>query len=296
MSSPQSNIPLTAEVRKKWDDWLLVTRDRCHLHFEFVGATLEDHLAACLNSADYSAERIADDIGFVPKRILEVGCSTGFNCIALATRFPQAEVVGIEPDEEAVQIARSMVAAAGMNKVEFQVGYGECLSFPDEQFDFIVCHTVIEHVKNVEQVVSEMARVLAPGGSLHLEAPNYVWPYEPHLGIWCIPLLGKGMARFMARVQLKSEHVGYLGHLQFVTPGRLERAFRAHGLTWQNRARQKIERILGGDASQVKAYQRMASLLHILAQLGLRQALVRFILFSGLYPSVLYTARKAPVA
>ena len=36
---------------------------------------------------------------------------------------------------------------------------GENLPFKDEQFDLIICHTVIEHVSNVEIVLSEMNRV-----------------------------------------------------------------------------------------------------------------------------------------
>ena len=89
-----------------------------------------------------------------------------------------------------------MLLNLNLNRIFFINGVGEKLPFKDEQFDLIICHTVIEHVKDVELVLSEMKRVLTAEGKIHLEAPNYNWPYEPHLSVWCIPRLGKNLLSF----------------------------------------------------------------------------------------------------
>lgn len=285
-------IPVNADVQCHWDTWLQVTKKRCHLNFELEGGSVKNHIDFCLQSATATAQRVANDIDLVPRKILEVGCSTGFNCIALSRVFPDAEIHGIEPDEEAVSVGNTMVAVAGIKDVHFQSGIGEHLPWGDAEFDLIVCHTVIEHVKDVERVIEEMSRVLAPNGVIHLDAPNYVWPYEGHLSIWCIPLLGKKLAKAAAVLQGKSQKADYLDHLQFVTPPRLEAAFRRNGMVWDNRVRTKLDRALGGDATQIKAYKRLAGALRFLAKAGLSKLLVGFIMWTHLYPSVLYTIRK----
>lgn len=286
------SIPLNEDVRSSWETWLGVTKDRCHLHFKLEGGSLETHLAACLDSAMATALRVKGDIGAWPTKILELGCSTGFNCIALARLFPQAEVYGIEPDGEAVSVARSMAAAAQIDNAYFLQGVGEELPFRAEEFDLIICLTVIEHVNDVQRVIAELARVLAPCGLVRLEAPNYIWPHEPHLDIWCIPLLGKKFVRLMAVLQGKATHLGYLDHIKFVTPGLLESAFRKNGLSWDNLVKAKLEQLLAGDVGQIVAHKRIANLLRLAARIGLDKSLVGLVLQSKLYPSVLYRARK----
>lgn len=67
------------------------------------------------------------------------------------------------------------------------------LPFPDASFDAVLCTEVIEHTADPRTAVSELCRVLAPGGDLVLTVPNRVWkpavlvanriglrPYEGH--------------------------------------------------------------------------------------------------------------------
>lgn len=271
-----------------------VTRDRCHIHYRLEGNNLNAHIQVCMASAKEAARRIAEDVpSGMPARILEVGCSVGFNCFALSRQYPAATVVGIEPDAEAVMVAHAMARDAERNVV-FVVATGERLPFPDCAFDLIVCHTVIEHVRSPRDVVSEMARVLSPGGRIHLEAPNYLWPREPHLGIWCVPRLGKRAMRLLARVQGQSRLVSYLDHLQLVTPRRLERLFRRHGLVWENRVRRKFDTVAGGDLGIVKTYRTLARWLVAMEHLGLAGPLVDTAVALGIYPSMSYTLARAP--
>lgn len=287
------DIPLNPNVEQAWHTWLQVTRARCHLHYELEGSGLRSHVGACLRSATSQMVRISSGLARPPRKILEIGCSTGFNCIALSQLFPTAEIYGIEPDGEAVLVANSMAMAADIGNIHFHEGVGEDLPFEKPEFDLIICLTVIEHVEDVEAVIAEICRVLTPGGIVRLEAPNYVWPYEPHLGIWCIPLLGKTFAKLMAVLQGKGSLLRYLDHLKFVTPGKLEAAFKKCDLDWHNEVETKLRTTLAGNADQVVAYKRAAAVLNALAQFGAGDLLVRLIMWSKLYPSVLYTIRKS---
>lgn len=293
MHDHELRIPLNADVQQAWDAWLQVTRERCHLHFELEGGNLESHMSVAMSSAMATARRIADDIQRRPKKILEVGSSVGFNCIALSRLFPESEIHGIEPDAEAIAVACSMAAAGKVRNVHFRQGVCEKLPYGEREFDLIVCLTVIEHVRDVDRCIAEMARVLSSEGTIRLEAPNYAWPYEPHLGIWCIPKFGKQFAKLMAVLQGRKKELAYLDHLQFVTPGKLESQFSINALVWENLVKSKLEMVLRGDASQVVAYRRMGMLAKILARVGLGRLVIRIIMRLKLYPSVLYRLRKA---
>ncbi|NKD86128.1 class I SAM-dependent methyltransferase [Haematospirillum jordaniae] len=280
-------------ARQAWMEFLGNKDNRGHSERELTGSDIDCHVDACWQSALATVERISQDFhGNEPNCILEVGASTGLNCFALRKRWPQSRVIGIEPEYVAVRAAQMMAQALQEPVPEFILGYGESLPLPDASVDLIVCHTVIEHVQDVEAVVAEMSRVLSPQGVLHLEAPNYVWPYEPHLGIWCLPVLGKAGVKLAAVLQGKKQQIGFLEHLQFVTPSRLEAAFRRHGLTWDNRVREKILRTLNGDSSHVMAYRHAAAVLRLLSRIGMGRLLVSSILWLGLYPSLLYSCRR----
>lgn len=277
---------------KKWQKWVDITRSRCHLNFELAGGTIESHMSVCRDSARATAGRIRTDLPGSPSAILEIGSSVGFNCLALAERFPEARVVGIEPDHEAVSLGTAMAADLAIGNVNFVQAVGERLPFPEESFDWIICHTVIEHVRDVEACIREIARVLRPGGSLHLEAPNYIWPYEPHLGIVMPPLCPKPLMRVLARTQGKGAHVGYTEHLQLVHPEWIERCFATHELNWTNRVESKLRQVSSGQQEQVLSYKWAAKTLSLLNHIGLAPLVVGILLKTRLYPSLLYTVHK----
>ena len=285
-------------VREAWGKWLALTRDRCHLHYRLEGQDLTEHIDVCLASARDTAERIARDVQGIapqPQRVLEIGCSVGFNCLALALQYPGVTLVGLEPDAEAVAVGSAM-ARPDAGRITFVVATGEGLPFRDGAFDLIVCHTVIEHVADVAAVIAEMVRVLSPRGAIHLEAPNYLWPREPHLEVWCVPCLGKSAIRLLARLQGKGRLVAYLDHLQLVTPRRLERLFRRHRLVWENRARTKLRMIAAGQTGMIKAYRTLGSVLKIMKGLGVAPLIIEAAIALGVYPSVLYTVGRAPAS
>jgi ubiquinone/menaquinone biosynthesis C-methylase UbiE len=116
-----------------------------------------------------------EDVAPVPRRILDLGTGTGVVAIALAERYPDAEVVGIDISTGMIDEARRKVSPELGNRVAFEVGDAAALAFPDNAFDLVV-------LSNMIPFVDELARVVAPGGTLVLsssrggETPIYVPP------------------------------------------------------------------------------------------------------------------------
>ena len=73
-------------------------------------------------------------------------------------------VVGLDPNPGVEKIARPRINAAPV-PVEFRIGAGERLPFPDGSFDTVVTFLVLCSVENPEATLKEIRRVLAPGGS-----------------------------------------------------------------------------------------------------------------------------------
>jgi SAM-dependent methyltransferase len=89
----------------------------------------------------------------------------------LAHRPDVARVVGIDPSP--VFIARALELATSLDSVSFEVGDGRALRFADQDFDAVVIHTTLCHVPQPELVLSEVARVLRPGGVLAVCEVDY---------------------------------------------------------------------------------------------------------------------------
>lgn len=101
--------------------------------------------------------------------VLDVGCAGGFLTEALAERG--ARVAGIDPAAETIAAARNHAAGECL-AIDYRVGVGEALPWPDAAFDVVTCVDVLEHVRDVDRVLAEAARVLRPGGWLLFDTIN----------------------------------------------------------------------------------------------------------------------------
>lgn len=96
--------------------------------------------------------------------ILDVGCGSGLNSRALAAKGHQMS--GIDISEAAIEQYRSYGFEGRTGDIESGLDFG------DSTFDVVLCTEVIEHMTSPEILVSEMKRVLKPGGQLILSTPN----------------------------------------------------------------------------------------------------------------------------
>jgi 2-polyprenyl-6-hydroxyphenyl methylase/3-demethylubiquinone-9 3-methyltransferase len=103
------------------------------------------------------------------KAVLDLGCAGGFMAEALAARG--ADVTGIDPAANAIDAARAHAHTTGL-RIGYDVGVGEALPYDDRSFDAVVCVDVLEHVADLNMVLSEVARTLRPGGLFLFDTIN----------------------------------------------------------------------------------------------------------------------------
>jgi SAM-dependent methyltransferase len=109
--------------------------------------------------------------GVARPRILDYGCGTGGNTDAYT---PLGEVMGVEPNAAAVTMAHARGTA------RFCRASGTLLPFTEGAFDVVVASDVLEHIEDDLGAVSEIARVLRPGGALVLSVPAHPWLFGAH--------------------------------------------------------------------------------------------------------------------
>lgn len=284
---------LNENQKKAWNNFLQNQSNKGHVNRSDELNDLGAYSELNLSSTRQTIKRLLGNVErFGAYRILEIGSSAGFNCFALRERFPNAEIYGIEPEAQAVALAQALNESIQEGHPVFIEGKGESIPLPSGSFDFIICLTVIEHVESVDGVISEASRLLNSNGKMIIEAPNYIWPYEPHLEIWCIPKLGKLLTAGFAVLQGRKSDIEFLQHLNFVTPRQLEKVFRRNSLTWHNMVGDKFDRVIAGDNSVVKKYKMIAKIILILGRMKISNLIKIFALKMHVYPSVLYELKK----
>jgi ubiquinone/menaquinone biosynthesis C-methylase UbiE len=123
----------------------------------------------------------------VPARaqLLDVGCGTGADVLALAARVGSGgRVVGIDSSEQLIDRARAI--SAGL-PVEFLHGKAGELPFADDTFDVVRSERVIEHVPSPPRALGEMLRVLKPGGQLLVCDPDH--------GMWALDMTDRDLTQ-----------------------------------------------------------------------------------------------------
>ena len=108
-----------------------------------------DHLA--------SFERTLEQVEPPPRHALDLGTGTGDGAFAVARRFPEAEVVGIDLAGSMIEAARRKTAPELADRVRFEVGDASALPFEDGAFQLVT-------LANMIPFFDELARVVAPGG------------------------------------------------------------------------------------------------------------------------------------
>jgi ubiquinone/menaquinone biosynthesis C-methylase UbiE len=110
-----------------------------------------------------------------PRRILDLGTGTGVVALALAGRYPEAQVVGIDLSHGMIEAARRKLPPELTGRIRFEVGDASALACPDGDFELVV-------LSNMIPFSDELARIVASGGTLVLsfsrgaKTPIYVAP------------------------------------------------------------------------------------------------------------------------
>jgi demethylmenaquinone methyltransferase/2-methoxy-6-polyprenyl-1,4-benzoquinol methylase len=96
------------------------------------------------------------------RRVLDVATGTGDVAIALASEFPELEVVGVDPSDGMLRVGQEKVKA--QERITLEAGDAQALRFDDGSFDGATIAFGIRNVPDRDAGLREMTRVVRPGG------------------------------------------------------------------------------------------------------------------------------------
>ncbi|MEM9214567.1 MAG: methyltransferase domain-containing protein [Cyanobacteria bacterium P01_F01_bin.150] len=103
--------------------------------------------------------------------LLDMGCGNGAFAIAASQRFPDCQIIAIDPLPSAVEECQKRVMQAKLQNIFIQKSSIECIPLKDNCVDRLLMRNVIHHLDNIELALKEACRVLSPNGRILLEAP-----------------------------------------------------------------------------------------------------------------------------
>lgn len=128
-----------------------------HGHHESV---LRSHTwRTAANSAAYLLEHLKPHY-----YILDIGCGPGTITADLAALVPNGKVLGMDHAPEVLEQARATASKRDLKNIDFTTGDVHALQFPDDTFDVVHVHQVLQHIHDPIKAFSEMRRVTKPGG------------------------------------------------------------------------------------------------------------------------------------
>ncbi|MFI9628565.1 methyltransferase domain-containing protein [Streptomyces sp. NPDC052042] len=120
--------------------------------------------------------------------VLDVGCGPGTITADLAALVAPGRVTAVDTSREVLARAAEVASERGLDGIEFATGDVEALDFPDDSFDVVHAHQVLQHVADPVRALSEMRRVCRPGGIVAARDSDYAamtwYPEVPGLDSW----------------------------------------------------------------------------------------------------------------
>ncbi|GAB3984418.1 class I SAM-dependent methyltransferase [Plantactinospora veratri] len=120
--------------------------------------------------------------------LLDVGCGPGTITVDLAALVAPGRVTAVEITDDALQLARTEAQTRGRSNIDFTVADVHALDLPDDAFDVVHAHQVLQHVADPVQALREMGRVCRPGGIVAARDSDYAgftwYPRLPELDEW----------------------------------------------------------------------------------------------------------------
>jgi SAM-dependent methyltransferase len=162
------SVSTTAAVRNYWEAHIHDLEITSHPvgsrgFFEDLDQYHFEKLHHLLQLVDFAAYR--------GRQVLEVGCGAAVDLARFAKGG--AIVTGVDLAASAIELARQNFAQQSLT-ADFRVADGEHLPFPDQSFDLVFAHGVVQYTANPRQLVEECRRVLKPGGEAIFQVYNRV--------------------------------------------------------------------------------------------------------------------------
>ena len=116
--------------------------------------------------------------------VLDIGCGEGRHSISLYVDR-EVNAIGIDLSMEDMKTAKNRIKDFSISETNsssciFGAGDIKSLPFEDNVYDAVICSEVLEHLESLDDAVSEIVRVLKPGGVLAVSVPRFI----PELICW----------------------------------------------------------------------------------------------------------------
>jgi ubiquinone/menaquinone biosynthesis C-methylase UbiE len=135
------------------------------------------------NSAAYLIPRLRRGAA-----LLDIGCGPGTITVDLAELVAPGRVTAVDTAPGVLDEAARLAARRNLRNVEFAVADVHDLPFPDDAFDVVHAHQVLQHVTDPVRALAEMGRVCRPGGVVAARDADYAamtwYPAVPALEEW----------------------------------------------------------------------------------------------------------------
>jgi ubiquinone/menaquinone biosynthesis C-methylase UbiE len=115
-------------------------------------------------------------------RVLEVGCGRGVGTELIKRRLRASQVIATDVDEDMLRHARRRLGRLSPGEVELELADATALRFEEGAFDAVVDFAALHHIPDWQRAISEIRRVLKPGGRFYFQevAAQWIlrWPYR----------------------------------------------------------------------------------------------------------------------
>jgi SAM-dependent methyltransferase len=135
------------------------------------------------NSSAYLLPRLRPGLS-----LLDIGCGPGTITADLAQLVAPGQAVGLDASGDVIAQAQAYAASRGITNLRCEVGDLFSLGYDDAAFDVVHAHQVLQHLPDPGAALTELRRVLRPGGVLAVRDSDYgafVWaPADAALDRW----------------------------------------------------------------------------------------------------------------
>ncbi|KAL0476538.1 ubiquinone biosynthesis O-methyltransferase [Acrasis kona] len=113
---------------------------------------------------DYFQNLIREHVNGSNLNIVDIGCGGGILTEALAIINPSSNITGLDQSSNSIQTAADHAKQSNVNNIHYAVSSAYSIPLPDSFADVVVMSDVLEHLHDLTLAMSEVSRILKPGG------------------------------------------------------------------------------------------------------------------------------------
>ena len=145
----------------------------------------------------------------VPRDFTVVDVGTGTGTLALELAEAGVSVIAVDHSQTMIDATRAKLAGAGAERVELRQGEASALPLADAEADAALAHLVLQYLSEPAQAITEMARVVKPGGRVILVdfvAHDRAW-MRAELGVVSMGFEPEAICNWLEAAGLREVHV-----------------------------------------------------------------------------------------